>query len=96
MRPANLSHPQLETAMFHRSRLSRRAFLRRSTAAGIGLAAAAGFERLPHGLCAAETPGDVKSLVQGIADAEILLGVEAAIVKNLLPPATEIPYPGYF
>ena len=82
--------------MIHQSRLSRRAFLGRSTAAGVGLAAAAGFERLPHGLCAAETSPDVKSLVQGIADAEIRAGVEAAIVKNLLPSAAEIPYPGHF
>ena len=75
--------------MFHSSRFSRRTFLTRSTAAGIGLAAAAGFEQLPHGACAAETQPDVKSLVRGIVDSEIRAGVEAAIVKNLLPAIRE-------
>ena len=51
---------------------------------------------MPRSLRAAETLPDEAAWVRGIADAEIRTGVEDAILKNLLPAATEQPYPGHF
>ena len=75
--------------------LSRRAFIERSGAAGVGLAVAAwGLPSDP--LQAGESPRDDLAPVRKIADADIRAGVEAAIVRNLIPAATEQAYPGYF
>ena len=35
-------------------------------------------------------------MIAGIADAEIRAGMEAAVLKNMLPAAIETDYPGYF
>jgi hypothetical protein len=77
-------------------RISRRDFLVRSGAAGIGLASAAGLGLLPDGLRAAEPPSDGADWVSRIADADVRAGVEAAIARNLIPAATEKQYPGHF
>jgi hypothetical protein len=39
---------------------------------------------------------DIEKLLAGISDPEIRAGVEAAILKNILPAAVETAYPGYF
>ena len=62
----------------------------------MGLAATAGLGSLPNGLRADEASPNVSSLVRGIADPEIRAGVEAAIVKNLIPAIKEDIYPGHF
>ena len=80
--------------MNHHPRLSRRAFLMRS-AGGAGLAAAGWHFSAPR-LSAEEAAADWSAAIRRIADAEVRAGVEAAIVKNVLPPATEIYYPGHF
>ena len=75
---------------------SRRDFLALSGAAGIGLTSIAGTSLFPKFLEAAEPSADGADVIRGIADAEIRAGVEAAVVKNMLPAATEIYYPGHF
>lgn len=66
----------------------------RSGTAGIGLAA--GLSLLPDWLSAEESFPNGSDLVRRIADVEIRAGVQAAIVKNLIPAASERPYPGHF
>ena len=75
----------------------------RSGAAGIGLAAGLSLlspllssDRKTRGLLAEESFPDGSALVSGIVDVEIRAGVEAAIAKNLVPAASERPYPGHF
>ncbi len=80
--------------MMDRSPFSRRVFFMRSGTAGIGLAA--GLSLLPDWLSAEESFPNGSDLVRRIADAEIRAGVEAAIGKNLVPAASERPYPGHF
>ena len=82
--------------MIKTSCLSRRDFLVRSGTAGVGLASAAGLGLLPACSQAAEPVPDWSVTVGKIVDPEIRAGVEAAIVKNLLPAAREDLYPGYF
>jgi hypothetical protein len=82
--------------MVHNSGLSRRSFLVHTGAASAGLALAAGSD-----LFAAESPAvqslpDPSRTIAAIADPEIRVGMEAAVMKNLLPAATEIFYPGHF
>jgi len=79
-----------------KSRYSRRDFLAWSGITGIGLASIAGANSWPEYLHAAEPSADGADLIRGIADAEIRAGVEAAVVKNMLPAATEICFPGHF
>ena len=78
----------------NRPRFSRREFLERSGTAAMGLAA--GMTLLPDWLCAEPASPDPSALIGRIADPQIRAGVEAAIVKNLLPSATQRPYPGHF
>jgi hypothetical protein len=73
--------------------LSRRRFLQRAGATGLGLASVAGLNSWLRG---AEAPADGTDLVRRIADPEIRAGVEAAVFKNLIPAATERVYPGHF
>ena len=49
-------------------------------------------------MCLAQRPvqGPSEDLAHSIADPEIRAGVEAAVLKNILPAATEHDYPGYF
>jgi len=75
-------------------RFSRRVFFELSGTASIGLAA--GMTLLPDWLCARQSPPDESALIRRIADAEVRAGVEAAIAKNLVPAASERPYPGHF
>jgi hypothetical protein len=77
-------------------RLSRRLFLKRSAAAGLGLAAYSRLQLAPSSLRAAEAPATGSELVRRIADPEIRAGVEAAVFKNLIPAASERVYPGHF
>jgi hypothetical protein len=82
--------------MGHDSSLSRRSFLVHTGAIGAGLAFAAG-----NNLCAVEppavqTPADPARMIAGIADPEIRAGMEAAVMKNMIPAAVETDYPGYF
>ena len=82
--------------MDDRSRFSRRRLFVRSGTAGIGFASAAGLGLLPSWLAAADSPATGWDWVRRIADADIRAGVEAAIVRNLIPSATEQHYPGHF
>ena len=77
-------------------RSSRRRFLQRSGAAGLGLASFAVGPLVSRRLPAAEAPAEESAWVHRIADPEIRAGVEAAVFKNLLPAATERVYPGHF
>jgi hypothetical protein len=82
--------------MIHDLGLSRRSFLVGTGAAGIGLALA-GRESLAAGEpSTVSPPSDVAAMIAGVADAEVRAGFEAAVLKNLLPAATEIYYPGHF
>jgi hypothetical protein len=76
--------------------ITRRAMLARSGAAGIGLASVAGWGLWPRWLGAAETTADPAELIRKIADEEIRAGFEAAVLKNLIPAATERVFPGHF
>ena len=76
--------------------ISRRAFLKQSGLAGLGLASAGGLDLPSSRLFAQESDRDASAFVRSIADAEIRAGVEAAIFKNLFPAATETQYPGHF
>ncbi|HOW69152.1 MAG TPA: hypothetical protein PKY77_01010 [Phycisphaerae bacterium] len=75
---------------------SRRSFLGRSAATGIGLTSVAGLRWLPERACGAESTDDRAALAHTITDPSIRTGVEAAVFKNMLPAATERHYPGYF
>ena len=75
---------------------SRRPFLKRSGAAGLGLASFAGVSLAPARLCAAEAPGSGTDWTRKISDPVIRAGVEAAVFKNLIPAATERACPGHF
>ena len=77
-------------------RFSRRLFLKRSGATGLGLASFAGLQLAPSWLRAAEAPPNESDWIRRIADPEIRAGVEAAVFKNLIPAATERVYPGHF
>ncbi|MGA2498910.1 MAG: hypothetical protein ABSH20_14300 [Tepidisphaeraceae bacterium] len=78
------------------SGLSRRGFLSHSTAVSLGFVSAAGLGSLPLSLRAAHVNGDYSELLRSIIDPEIRAGVEAAILKNVIPSATEKAYPGHF
>jgi len=75
---------------------SRRHFLKRSGAAGLGFASLAGLNWTPSRLPAAVEPATPSEWIRRIADPEIRAGMEAAVFKNLLPAATERVYPGHF
>ena len=78
------------------ARFSRRRFLQRSGAAGLGLASFAGL-RLTSSLGqAADASSEAADWIHRIADPEIRAGMEAAVFKNLIPAATERVYPGHF
>ena len=77
-------------------RFSRRLFLKRSGATGLGLASLAGLQLGPSWLDAAEAPAHEPDWVRRIVDPEIRAGVQAAVFKNLIPAATERVYPGHF
>jgi hypothetical protein len=78
-----------------KSKLTRRDFLA-WTAAGTVLAAAADKPLFSQGLPSGVDAVDIRKALSGISDPEIKAGVEAAIMKNLLPAAVETAYPGYF
>ncbi len=79
--------------MFTRHGCSRRQFLVHSGIAAAGTLPIGGLLACPS---AEASPPDGAALLDTIADAEIRAGVEAAIVKNLIPAATEKQYPGHF
>jgi len=76
-------------------KLTRREFLLRTTA-GAGLALAGGKPFLAQEPPAGVNGVDFRTILLEISDPEVRAGVEAAIVKNLLPAAVETAYPGYF
>jgi hypothetical protein len=76
-----------------KSTLSRRAFIARSGAAGLGFAAVGGLGVGARCLEAAEPSRDGAELVSRIKDGEIRVGVEVAIRKNLMSAAGEAQYP---
>lgn len=75
---------------------SRRSFIKRSGAAGLGLASFSGLQFAPSRSSAAAQAADESKWIHQITDTEIRAGVEAAVFKNLLPAATERVYPGHF
>jgi hypothetical protein len=75
---------------------SRRLFLKRSGATGLGWAAFVGLEAAPGCLRAAESAPKEADWLRRIVDPEIRAGMEAAVFKNLIPAATERAYPGDF
>ena len=77
-------------------RFSRRRFLERSGAVGLGLASTGGAGLSLRRMHGADSPSDGSEWIRRIKDPEIRASVEAAIVKNLIPAATERAYPGYF
>lgn len=78
------------------SNLSRRSFLTRVGATGAGLALAARSKLFAEPTAEIKTTADASALIVRLADPEVRAGMEAAVVKNLLPSATEIHYPGHF
>ncbi|MFI5381950.1 MAG: hypothetical protein ACHRHE_21855 [Tepidisphaerales bacterium] len=78
------------------STLSRREVLAHSAAASLAFACGAGSVLLPHSLQAADVNAEYSELLRSIVDPEIRDGVEAAILKNVIPSATEKAYPGHF
>ena len=82
--------------MIEKQCLSRRELLTRSGAAGVGLALASGWSLLPDWVHAADSTPELPKAIQGIQDAEIRAGMQAAILKNMIPAAVETDYPGYF
>jgi hypothetical protein len=85
--------------MIHDLGLSRRSFLVGTGAAGVGLAmAAADRSWADPAVERAEikSPADAAGMIARVADPKARAGFEAAVVKNLLPAATEIFYPGHF
>jgi hypothetical protein len=81
--------------MIYDSGWSRRSFLMCTSAVGLGLTLAS------KDLLAAEPPPNAKHadparMIAGVADPTIRAGLEAAIVKNMIPAAVETDYPGYF
>ncbi len=81
--------------MPHNARLSRRSFVIHTGAAGVGLALAAR-NLLAGAPPADQQPADPSRLIAGIADPAIRAGMEAAVLKNMIPAAVETDYPGYF
>ncbi|HEY5909007.1 MAG TPA: hypothetical protein VJA21_00230 [Verrucomicrobiae bacterium] len=75
---------------------SRRLFLKRSGAVGLGWASFGVLELAPTWIRAAEAPAKESEWIRRIVDPEIRAGVEAAVFKNLIPAATERVYPGHF
>jgi hypothetical protein len=75
--------------MTKNSILSRRRFL---AAAAVGMAAGGITRPLP----AEKIDGDVLDVIRRIKDPVIRAGVEAAVLKNILPAAVETAYPGHF
>jgi hypothetical protein len=67
----------------------------RTGAVGVGFALA-GKGLLAGEPPAEEPPGDPSRMLAGIADPAIRAGMEAAILKNMIPAAVETDYPGYF
>ena len=82
--------------MKNRMLFSRRLFLKRSGATGLGFASLSVLGMAPCCLRAVEATSNGSELVRAIADSEIRAGVEAALFKNLIPAATERVYPGHF
>ena len=68
----------------------------RSGAVGVGLTLAGGKGLLAGEMPEAGSPADPSRMIAGVADPEIRAGVEAAIMKNMIPAAVETDYPGYF
>jgi len=75
---------------------SRRLFLKRSSAAGLWLASAAGLQIPAHALTVSKGSDKPAEWFGRIADPGIRAGVRAAVFKNLIPAATERAYPGHF
>ncbi len=76
-------------------RLSRRSFALRAGAAGVGLVWA-GRRLFARQSPADQPPPDPSRMFARIADPTIRAGMEAAILKNMIPVAVETDYPGYF
>jgi len=77
-------------------RFSRRLFLKKSVASGLGLASFARLQLASSWLRAAEQLPIGADWIPRITDPEIRAEVEAAVFKNLIPAATEQVYPGHF
>ncbi|MFZ1936151.1 MAG: hypothetical protein WCB27_21365 [Thermoguttaceae bacterium] len=82
--------------MPHDSGLSRRSFLVRAGATGIGLTMAGRGNLFAGETATDQPPDDPSRMIAGIADPAIRTGMEAAILKNMIPAAVETDYPGYF
>jgi hypothetical protein len=89
--------------MIPNSRLSRRSFFLRTGATGIGLALAAREDLLAEEppatdslLTSNESLQVANRLISKVTDPEIRAGMASAVIKNLLPAAKEICYPGHF
>jgi len=82
--------------MIHGPALSRRSFLVHTGAVGVGLTLAGGANLLAEEPPAKKSPADPSRTISGIADPVIRAGMEAAIMKNMIPAAVETDYPGYF
>jgi hypothetical protein len=77
-------------------RLSRRRFLIRSGLAGLGLTSLAAWQLPSSPARAAEPPATEPDRLHGILHPDIRAGMEAAVLKNLIPAATQRAYPGHF
>jgi hypothetical protein len=82
--------------MPHDLGLSRRSFLVRAGATGVGLVMAGRGNVFAGEAAANQPPADPSRMLAGIADPAIRAGMEAAILKNMVPAAVETDYPGYF
>jgi hypothetical protein len=82
--------------MLHDSGLSRRSFLASAGAIGVGLTLAGGTKLVAGDAADDKPPADPSRMIGGISDPVIRAGMEAAIVKNMIPAAVETDYPGYF
>ena len=82
--------------MVHNPELSRRSFFVHTGAVSVGLALAAGNNLLAEEPPAIQSPPDPLRTIAGIDDPEIRAGMEAAVLKNMIPAAVETDYPGYF
>lgn len=91
-----LRHGEATWLSMDKPTLSRRSFLRQSSAAGLGWAPAGGWLWRPVRMRAADTNDRATDWIRRIADPDIRAGVEAAVFKNLLPAATERVYLGHF
>src|SRR5262245_18186831 len=76
--------------------LSRRLFLKRTGAAGVKFVSVAGLALAPTWLRATEDAGNASVLVRRVTDPVIRAGLEAAVLQNLIPAATERVYRGHF